>query len=481
MASASQTAHASAASSSTNHAVTSPWDGKTLGSVTFADQAAINQAIAKAQSAAVAWADRTIKDRVQPLYKLKTILETHIDDISTLAHQESGKTLDEARAEVRKGIEVVEYACSMPVDLAGGSLEVSRGVDCYSKYMPLGVVAGVTPFNFPAMVPLWMIPIAIAAGNSFIHKPSEQVPLTAHRISDYLHDAGLPEHVHTVLDGDRTVVEHLCDHRDIQAVAFVGSTAAARSVYHRASAADKRVLALGGAKNHVVVLPDADVAMTAAGVVASAYGCAGQRCMAASVLILVGNCDHILEAIISETNKLTLGNDLGAVIHNAAKNRLNNAISAAEKRGIRLAVDGRGKAPAGLEQGSWLGPTILDGVKADDACLAEEWFGPVLTVVRVRTLEEAIALENTCPYGNAASLFTRSGAAAARFERQTHAGMIGINIGVPVPREPFGFGGFNASRFGSGDITGREGALFWCKTRKVTRKWAASDAVDWMS
>ena len=461
--------------------LTSPFDGRDLGTISLADAVAVIATVAKAERAAAAWGETPIKDRVQPLYRFKALLENRLDEVAALASAESGKTLDEARAEVKKGIEVVEYACALPVELSGHQLEVSRGVDCATRHLPLGVVAGVTPFNFPAMVPLWMIPLALATGNAFIHKPSEQVPLTAHLLHDLLIEAGLPADVHQVLDGDRAAVEALLDAEAVRAVAFVGSTPVAKSVYQRGTANGKRVLALGGAKNHLVVLPDADVAMTAQGVVASAFGCAGQRCMAASVLVVVGESDHLVEAIQTEAAKIRLGTDMGALINAAAKERLHTAIATAEADGARIRLDGRGQVPEGCERGHWLGATIIDGLPAGHACLRDELFGPVLSIARVKTLDEAIRLENASPFGNAASLFTSSGAAAARFERQVRAGMVGINIGVPVPREPFGFGGTNASRFGAGDITGREGALFWTATRKVTRKWAARDAANWMS
>jgi malonate-semialdehyde dehydrogenase (acetylating)/methylmalonate-semialdehyde dehydrogenase len=330
---------------------------------------------------------------------------------------------------------------------------------------------------------MWMFPLAIATGNSFILKPSEQVPLTPLRLAELLQEAGVPAGVFSVLQGDRQTSNALLDHPGIEAVAFVGSTPAARSVYERGTAAGKQVLALGGAKNHLVVLPDADPDATARNVVSSAMGCAGQRCMAASVLILVGRgaaTEAILDAITEQARGLRIGVDMGAIISAPARDRILGYIDRASERGARLRLDGRGTAPAGAGEGYYVGPTVLDGLAADDECLRDEIFGPVLSVIRVDTLDEAIAIENRSPYGNAASLYTRDGAAAAYFEERVRAGMVGINIGVPVPRDPFPFGGWNGSKFGAGDITGAEGVAFWTRLRKVTRKWSAPQR-DWMS
>ncbi len=461
--------------------VTSPINGRILGAIQVADAAVVNRAVTTASAAASEWGRLPIKERVQPLFRFKHLAEQHIVDLSTLASNESGKTIAEAEAGIRKGLEVVEYACSLPAVMTGGMQEVSNGVDCHARQVPLGVVAGITPFNFPAMVPLWMIPIAIAMGNAFILKPSEQVPLTATRIADLFADAGLLPGVLSVVHGDRETAEALLDHRGIAALGFVGSTPIAREVFRRGTASDKRMLALGGAKNHLVVLPDAEIDMTAKGVVASAFGCAGQRCMAASALIAVGDCDHLLDAIEAETRKVRLGTDMGAIINRRALERIRGYVDRAASGGARLRLDGRTGTVAGSEGGNWFGPTIIDGLSARHECLVEEIFGPVLAITRVRTLDEALAIQNASRFGNAASLFTSSGAAAQIFEARANAGMIGINVGVPVPREPFSFGGWNESKFGVGDITGDDGARFWSKQRKTTRKWSARDRAGWMS
>jgi malonate-semialdehyde dehydrogenase (acetylating)/methylmalonate-semialdehyde dehydrogenase len=350
-----------------------------------------------------------------------------------------------------------------------------------TRRYPLGVVAGITPFNFPAMVPMWMIPIAIGTGNSFILKPSEQVPLTANLLADYLQRAGLPNGVFNVVHGDKQTVEAIVDHADIKAIGFVGSSAVAKIVYQKGIMNGKRVLALGGAKNHLVVMPDADPEITAANVVASAYGCAGQRCMAASVLILVGNSNHILEKIIDEATKIQAGVNLGSVISIKAKERIENYIARAQNIGANILVDGRNAFVKGKENGTYVNPTIIEGVDPTNECACDEIFGPVLTVLRVKTLEEALAIENVNPYGNAAAIYTTNGGSARYFSDKASAGMIGVNVGVPVPREPFSFGGWNNSRFGYGDITGAEGIRFWTNLKKITQKWTANAAKNWMS
>jgi len=459
--------------------VTSPLDGSQIGNVHPANKTEIEATVKSAQKAFDTWGQTPIKDRVQPLFKFKHLVEENIAELSKMVSWENGKTEAESEAGIRKGLEVVEYACSLPQLIPGQLLEVSTGVDCYERRSPLGVVTGITPFNFPAMVPLWMFPLAIACGNTFILKPSEQVPFTPVRLAELFRDAGLPDGVFNVVQGNRGTVEALLDHPSIQATAFVGSTAVAKQVYHRGIAAGKRVLALGGAKNHLVVIPDANVDITAKNVVNSAMGCAGQRCMAASVVILVGECDHILDAIVTNAAKIQTGKDMGAMISATARDRVVSYIDRAQKRGAKLLLDGRGAK--GRENGYYVGPTIIDGLQPDDECACDEIFGPVLSVLRVNTLDEALAIEHTSPYGNAASIYTSDGGTAAYFEERAHAGMIGINIGVPVPREPFSFGGWNESKFGIGDITGRDAIGFWTKTKKITKKWSAGAGRNWMS
>jgi len=461
--------------------VESPTDGSILGEMPLARQSSLNLAIEAARNAFDTWKSLPSKERVQPLFRFKQLAESHIDELSALVSAENGKTQPEAEAGIRKDLEVVEYACSLPAIEKGALLEVSSGVDCYSRRFPLGVVAGVSPFNFPAMVPLWMFPLAIACGNTFILKPSEKVPMTPLRIAELLMEAGLPAGVFNVLQGDRSTVEAILDHPEITALSFVGSTPVAKAIYQRGVRAGKRILALGGAKNHLVAVPDADVEITAKNVTSSATGCAGQRCMAASVLILVGDCDPLLDSICDEMRKVIPGKNLGAIINLEAKNRIEDYISRAESNGAKIRVDGRGATVPGKEQGHYVGPTVIDGVHPSSDCACDEIFGPVLTVLRVNTLEEALKIENANPYGNAASIYTTNGATARHFEVHASAGMIGINIGVPVPREPFSFGGWNDSRFGAGDITGEEGLRFWTKEKKITQKWSVTAAQNWMS
>jgi len=454
---------------STMIAVESPWDGTRIGEVTAADAAAVDRAVLVARDAFQDWSAVGVKDRAQVMYRFKALVEREIQELAALVSRENGKTAGEAEAEIRKGVEVVEYATSLPQVAAGEVLEVSAGVDVWSRRYPLGVVAGITPFNFPAMVPMWMFPIALACGNAFILKPSPLVPLTPVRLKALLEEAGLPAGVFQVVQGGKETVEALLDHSGIEAVAFVGSTPVARAVHLRAAQAGKRALALGGAKNHLVVLPDADPALTASNVVASVTGCAGQRCMAASVLIGVGACEPVIDAIIAAARGVRPGIEMGAVITKEAQDRIEGSITRAQAGGAQVRLDGRGAA--GKAGGWYVGPTVLDRVTPDAACAREEIFGPVLTILRAATLDEAIALVNRLPYGNAAAVYTRSGGAARRFAERVNVGMVGVNVGVPVPREPFSFGGWNQSRFGAGDITGEDGVRFWTKLKKVTQRW----------
>jgi malonate-semialdehyde dehydrogenase (acetylating) / methylmalonate-semialdehyde dehydrogenase len=454
----------------------SPVDGSLMGSAALADAAAVQSAVDAASHAFSAWSVTPVKERVQVLYRFKTLVERDLQAVAQQVARESGKTQSEAAAGIQRGIEIVEYAASLPQLIAGNHLEVSSGVDCYTRRFPLGVVMGITPFNFPAMVPMWMFPLAIACGNTFLLKPSEQVPFTPLMLAALLKEAGLPDGVFNVVQGDRSTVEQMLDHPGISAAAFVGSTPVAKAVYERGTHAGKRMLTLGGAKNHLVVVPDADPLITAKNVVSSAVGCAGQRCMAASVLIAVGDCEPILAAIEAEMRSLRCGVDIGAIISAQARDRIENFITQAEQRGVKLRLDGRRQD----QPGNYIGPTLIDGITSDDPCAKEEIFGPVLSVLRVKTLDEALAIEKASPYGNAACIYTSSGATARYFEMNASSGMIGINIGVPVPRDPFGFGGWNSSKFGTGDITGADAISFWTKTKKVTMKWTAK-TTNWMS
>lgn len=461
--------------------VVNPRFGKVMGQVALSGAADVEAAVAAATLALPAWRTTPIKERAAVMYRFKALLERDLEELSWLLAAENGKTFGESKADIEKGIECVEFACSLPNLADGGMLEVSRGVRCEVTYEAVGIVAGIVPFNFPVMVPLWMIPNALTAGNAFICKPSETVPFGAMRIGQLLSEAGLPDGIYQTVNGQREVVEALCDHPAIEALGFVGSSRVAKLVYGRSASLGKRALCLGGAKNHVLVVPDADLDLTAQNVVASSFGCAGQRCMASSLMVAVGNVQPIVDAIVVAAKKIVTGRDMGAIVSAEAVVRINRYIDDAEKAGAKVLVDGRGVQVAGCEGGFWVGPTVLDHVSAGAPAACEEIFGPVLSIVRVDTLDQAIAIENASVYGNGAAIFTTSGAVARYASERLQAGMIGINIGVPVPREPFAFGGWNDSKFGHGDITGWDGYRFWSKPKKVTSKWARQSDASWMS
>jgi malonate-semialdehyde dehydrogenase (acetylating)/methylmalonate-semialdehyde dehydrogenase len=422
-----------------------------------------------------------IKERVQVFYRYKALLERHIDELSALVTRENGKIDSEARAEILKAAELTEFACSLPQIASGEVLEVSKGVECRIERHPVGIVAAITPFNFPSMVPHWSIPNAVALGNCLILKPSELVPLSAGRIAELLHEAGLPDGVFQVVHGSKDVVEAICDHPDIAGVSFVGSTRTAKVVYRRATSNLKRCLALGGAKNHLIVMPDADVEMASSNIVASMTGCAGQRCMAASVMVAVSKTDHVIERMITSAARMRPGVDIGPVISAEAKARITRYIDEAEAAGAKVLLDGRGVVVPGREGGYFVGPTIIDHVRPDMRIAQEEVFGPVLAIVRAPDLDKAMEIENASPYGNAAAVYTESGAVARHVMEKASAGMVGVNVGVPVPREPFSFGGWNESRFGVGDITGRGSIEFWTKSKKMTTKWNREHGTNWLS
>jgi malonate-semialdehyde dehydrogenase (acetylating) / methylmalonate-semialdehyde dehydrogenase len=461
--------------------VTNPTDGTLLSRVPLSGMAEVDRAVEAAKKAQPGWAATPIKERAQVFYKYKALLEKNIDELAALVTEENGKIRNEAAAEVLKSAELCEFACSLPQIVPGEVLEVSRGVECRVERYPVGIVSSITPFNFPNMVPNWTIPNAIALGNCMILKPSEQVPLSAGRIAELLREAGLPDGVLNIVHGGQESVEAICDHPAIEAVSFVGSTHVAKIVYRRGSANLKRVLALGGAKNHLIVMPDAEPEMTSNNVVASMSGCAGQRCMAASVMMAVGATDHIVDRMASIVRAMVPGVHLGPVISKAAKDRIERYIGEAEAAGAKVLVDGRGYVVPGKEGGYYVGPTLIDYVSPDMRIAQEEVFGPVMVVIRAKDVDEALAVQHRSPYGNAASVFTESGGVARYVMEKASAGMVGVNVGVPVPREPFGFGGWNDSKFGTGDITGRGSIEFWTKAKKMTTKWNKEAGVNWMS
>lgn len=461
--------------------VMNPADGSVISRVPLSTHDDINVAVQSARRAFPAWAATPIKERVQVFFKYKALLEKNIDELASLVTEENGKIHNEARAEVLKSAELSEFACSLPQIVTGEVLEVSRGVECRIERYPLGVVASITPFNFPNMVPNWSIPNAIALGNCMILKPSELVPLSAGRIAELLREAGLPEGVLQVVHGGKEAVEAICDHPEISAVSFVGSTKIAKVVYRRSTATLKRCLALGGAKNHLIVMPDANPEMTSSNVVASMSGCAGQRCMAASVMLAVSRTDHIIQQAVENARKMVPGKDIGPVISAQARDRIIGYIDEAEKQGAKVLIDGRKTIVTGKEGGFYIGPTILDHVRPEMRIAQEEVFGPVLVIIRTNSVDEALTIENSSPYGNAASVFTESGGTARYVMEKANAGMVGVNVGVPVPREPFSFGGWNDSKFGVGDITGRGSIEFWTQAKKMTTKWNREAGVNWMS
>jgi malonate-semialdehyde dehydrogenase (acetylating)/methylmalonate-semialdehyde dehydrogenase len=461
--------------------VISPLDGNLLSVVPMSAAKDLNEAVAAAKKAFPGWSKTPIKERVQVFFRYKYLLEQHMKELAELVREENGKTYGEAVAEIEKSIELTEFACSLPQLVTGEILEVSKGVECRTEHVPLGVVASIVPFNFPSMVPNWTLPNAIALGNCMIMKPSEKVPLSCGRIAQLLKEAGLPDGVFNIVHGDVEIVEAICDHPGIEAVSFVGSTKVAKIVYQRATSNYKRCLALGGAKNHLMVLPDAIPAMTAQNVAASMSGCAGQRCMAASAMVGVGNVDHIIEKICDEARKIVPGENLGAVISKESKERIESYISQAEKDGAKILVDGRNTVVKGKENGTYVGPTVIDHVRPEMSVAKEEIFGPVISIMRAKTVDEALAIENANPYGNAASVFTQNGGMARYIIDNASAGMIGVNVGVPVPREPFSFGGWNESKFGVGDITGKSSIEFWTKLKKSTTKWNPEAGINWMS
>lgn len=469
------------ASGSRNLEVISPLDGTLLSTVPMSGKADLDKAVDAASKAFPGWSEMPIKTRVQIFYRYRELLEKHMTELSNLVQEECGKTFTESKAEVEKAMELTEFACSLPQMVAGEVLEVSRGVECRTAYYPLGVVASITPFNFPNMVPNWTIPNALVMGNCMIMKPSERDPLSCGKIAELLKEAGLPDGVFNIVNGDSEMVEAICDHPGIEAVSFVGSTKVAKIVYQRATSNYKRCLALGGAKNHLIVLPDAIPDMAASNIAASMSGCCGQRCMAASAMVAVGEVDHIIEKLCDEARNIIPGKNLGAVITKEAKERIERYITDAEKQGAKILVDGRNATVAGKEKGTYVGPTVIDFVTPDMAVAKEEIFGPVLSIMRVKTVDEALSIENANPYGNAASVFTQNGGMAKYVTEHASAGMVGVNVGVPVPREPFSFGGWNQSKFGVGDITGKSSVEFWSKLKKTTTKWNPEARINWMS
>ncbi|MBY0413076.1 MAG: aldehyde dehydrogenase family protein [Bdellovibrionales bacterium] len=462
--------------------ITSPYNGKKIGEFHSTLKSEVDTAIESAHKAQALWSDTPMKERTKVMFNFRNILLRDMEEIAHLKCSESGKCFAEGLAGLMKGIEVLEFAIALQNMDLGGRVEVSRGVSCEYRREALGVVANITPFNFPAMVPMWTIPIALTLGNAYIWKPSEKTPLTSLKIAASLKEAGLPDGLFQVLQGGKDTVEAIIDNKHVKAVGFVGSTKIAKMVYDRGTQLGKRVLALGGAKNHIVLLPDANPELAGVGISDSFTGCAGQRCMAASVLLAVGQVDEHIKKVIERAESMTLGKDMGAIITKAQVEFLKGAIDRAEKAGAKILLDGRkSKAPAGMEEGNWLGPTILDNVQPGSEAAGIELFGPIISIIRCKDISEAMKIENSVDYGNACSVFTQSGALAEKVIKMASTGMVGVNVGVPVPREPFSFGGVNASKYGHGDITGHHSLDFWSNVKKVTVKWEKQNDNNWMS
>ena len=459
--------------------VWNPATGAQQAEVPLATAAAAAQAGAVAREAVAPWSQRSLSARTKILFRFRDLVDANIDRIAEAITDEHGKVLSDARGEVQRGLEVVEFACGIPQLLKGEySDQVSTGVDVFSFREPLGVVAGITPFNFPAMVPMWMFPVAIACGNTFVLKPSERDPSASLVIAELWSEAGLPEGVFNVVHGDKEAVDAILDHPDIAAVSFVGSTPIARSIHHRASENGKRVQALGGAKNHAIILPDADLDFASDHLVAAAFGSAGERCMAISAAVTVGRAgDALVEAVSEKARKVVVGSgrdaasEMGPVVTLAARDRILGLIDAGERQGGRVTVDGRGLVVPGHERGFFVGPTVIDAVTPQMACYTEEIFGPVLSVLRSDTVDEAIHLNNANPYANGTAIYTSSGEAARRFQRGVKVGMIGINVPIPVPMAYYSFGGWKDSLFGDKHVHGPEGVSFYTRAKVVTSRW----------
>jgi malonate-semialdehyde dehydrogenase (acetylating)/methylmalonate-semialdehyde dehydrogenase len=463
-----------------HHPVIDPSTQEVLAEVPLCTAREINAAVEVAANAFQSWRRTPPEDRIQPLFQLKNLLEENIDEMSRIISRENGKTFGEAKGELRRAIENVEVACGIPTMMQGRNLEdVARGIDEIMIRQPLGVVAAITPFNFPGMIPFWFLPYAIACGNTFILKPSERVPLTMRFAFELLEKTGLPPGVANLVNGGKAAVDALLDHPKVQAISFVGSTAIARQVYSRATANGKRVQCQGGAKNHVIVLPDADMESTTKIVNDSAFGCAGQRCLAVSVALTVGDAKKTFsEAIVETASKLRTGNGLdsgiqmGPVITPESKSRIESLISIGEKQAERVLLDGRNPKVEKYESGNFLKPTVLDGLPATSELADTEIFGPVLSIVHVRDLDEAIRYLEKSRYGNQASLFTSSGAAARQFRYEAPAGNIGINIGVAAPMAYFPFSGWKDSFFGDLHAQGGDSVEFYTHKKVVVERWA---------
>jgi malonate-semialdehyde dehydrogenase (acetylating)/methylmalonate-semialdehyde dehydrogenase len=466
--------------------VWNPATGEQQAWVALASADDIDRAVKAASAAFESWSQTSLSRRTRILFAFRELVNARRREIAEAISDEHGKVVSDAEGEVQRGLEVIEFACGIPTLLKGDySDQVSSGVDLFSFREPLGVVAGITPFNFPAMVPMWMFPVAIACGNTFILKPSERDPSAAMLLAQLWAKTGLPDGVFNVVHGDKTAVDALIDHPDVAAISFVGSTQIARYIYMRGTAAGKRVQALGGAKNHAIVLPDADRTFAAEQLAAAAFGSAGERCMAISAAVAVGSAaDALVEAVARKAAAIKVGpgrdaaSEMGPVITREAKERISGLIGTGAEQGARIAVDGRKLVVKGHEQGFFVGPTVIDRVTPSMDVYREEIFGPVLSIVRAQSVHEAIDLINANPYGNGTAIFTSSGAAAREFQRGVKVGMIGINVPIPVPMAWYSFGGWKDSLFGDKHVHGAEGVSFYTRAKVVTSRWPQVEAAS---
>ncbi len=461
--------------------VFNPSTGEVIGHVPFCSAEQTAEVVEAAAAALPAWSAKPVVERARLMFRFRTLLEKNFEELAALVTREHGKTLAEARAEVNRGIEVVEFACGIPSLIMGEVLpNIAADVDAECVRHPVGVCVGITPYNFPFMVPLWMFPIALTCGNTFVLKPSEKVPLSAVRLAELLEEAGLPEGVFNVVHGDRECVDALLDHLKVAAISFVGSTGIAKYIYERGTANGKRVQSAGGAKNHLIIMPDAEVDQTVKALIASAYGCAGQRCMAGSVAVAVGKAgDAVVENLVDVAGKMRVGPsdgneeiDMGPVIRAEHRDRVASYLDIAKTDGASVALDGRRDFQS---NGFLIGPSVVDRVQPGMRVWKEEIFGPVLSVVRAGDLDEAIAVGNQCDFGNGAVIFTRSGYAARQFKQHFNAGMIGINVGVPAPMAWFPFTGWNRSFFGDLHIQGNESIQFYTRQKVTLTRWPKAD------
>ena len=456
-----------------------PATGEQQAEVLLASTADVDTAVQAAAGAFATWSQSSLSQRTKVLFTFRELVNARINDLAEIISDEHGKVVSDARGEVQRGLEVVEFACGIPTLLKGGySDQVSTGVDVFSFREPLGVCAGITPFNFPAMVPMWMHPVAIACGNTFVLKPSERDPSASQLVAELWAEAGLPDGVFNVVNGDKEAVDALLDHPDVAAVSFVGSTPIAQYIHQRGTANRKRVQALGGAKNHAIVLPDAELDFASNHLVASGFGSAGERCMAISAVVAVGDgADDLVAAVAEKARVVKVGpgrnpeSEMGPVVTAAAKERIVGLIGTGAEQGAELTVDGREYTVSGYDKGFWVGPTVIDKVRPEMDVYREEIFGPVLSVVRTDTVDAAIDLVNANPYGNGTAIFTSSGESARRFQRGVNVGMIGVNVPIPVPMAYYSFGGWKDSLFGEHHIHGPEGVSFYTRAKVITSRW----------